>query len=512
MRASLPLLLLAATGGLTVEAQESAGQSPAEKVAPFIDDLTRGVIHIDLKRADVEPLMDLAVPIVPQAAFYEAPFRIEFEQLWTALQAAGIEEIFVVLSLAELPQQLWFVVAPCPGDLDSKKLAPQLPAGLPVRLDAKQRLTIECLANGDSGRVLFIGIEDTLNRLKRNQPKLRPELAAAFESIGDAPLRVVCIPTDDDRRVAEELFPTLPDALGGGPSTVLSRGLQWAAVAVDLKPEPRIRLIVQSTDAPAAEALRRHCMKSLASYGQDERLVPEAVEDRLALALDKPGGGLKALQGLTSLLVRLVIEKTTREQMKKLALAMVNWHDTHKSFPAQAKCDDQGRPLLSWRVHILPFLGSEARRLYYQFKLDEPWDSEHNRRLIKKMPDVYTMLGSKAAREGRTCYARPVGKNTTCPANRAIDYSDIADGSSNTVMIVEVDDEHAVLWTKPKDLDFDIDNPAKGLGGHIPGTARAVFCDAQTHVLRHLLTDPDRADQLRAIFTRNGGELVQTID
>lgn len=512
MRASLPLLLFVAASGLTVEAQESPSQTAVEKVAPFIDDLTRGVIHIDLKRADVEPLMDLAVPIVPQAAFYETPFRAEFQRLRMALRAAGIDEIFVVVSFAELPQQPWFVVAPCPDDLDSKELAPELPADLPERLGAKQRLTIECLANGDSGRVLFIGIDDILNRLTGDKPKPRPELAAAFEAAGDAPLRVVCIPTNDDRRVVEELFPVLPDALGGGPSTVLSRGLQWVAVAVDLKPEPRIRLVVESADAPAAEVLRRYSIKSLASYGQGELLVPQTVENRLVLALDNPGGGLKALQGLTLPLTRVVINRTTREQLKDIALAMANWHDTYRSFPAQAKCDDQGRPLLSWRVNILPFLGRDALRLYHKFKLDEPWDSEHNRPLVNRMPDVYRMFGSKVAHEGRTCYVRPVAENTTCPASRAIAYSDIIDGTSNTVMIVEVDDDHAVFWTKPEDLDFDLDNPAKGLGGYIDGAARAVFCDGQTHVLRNLLTDPDRADQLRAIFTRNGCESIRTID
>ncbi len=167
-----------------VDAQESPSQTPVEKVAPFVDVLTRGVIHIDLRRAEVGSLMDLAIPIVPQAFFYEASFRAEFKQMQAALQAIGIEEVFVVLSLAELPQQLWFAIAPCPDDLDSKKLASQLPADLPERLGATQSLTVECLDTGDSDHVLFIGIEDTLTRLKHGQVTHRPELEAAFAAIG----------------------------------------------------------------------------------------------------------------------------------------------------------------------------------------------------------------------------------------------------------------------------------------------------------------------------------------
>ena len=84
--------------------------------------------------------------------------------------------------------------------------------------------------------------------------------------------------------------------------------------------------------------------------------------------------------------------------------------------------------------------------------------------------------------------------------------------TGNTVLVVEVDDEHAVIWTKPDDLNFDLDNPGKDLGGSIPGTARAVFCDAHPHVLRNLLTDPNRVNQLKGIFTRNGGENVHPVD
>ncbi len=508
MRANLSLLLLIAVGELTVDAQESPSQTSVEKVAPFVDVLTRGVIHIDLRRADVESLMDLAIPIVPQAFFYETSFRADFEQTQAALQAVGIEEVFVVLSLAELPRQLWFAIAPCPDDLDSKKLASQLPADLPERLGASQSLTVECLDTGDSGRVLFIGIEDTLTRLKHGQVTHRPELAAAFAAIGDAPLRAVCIPTDDDRRVAEELFPTLPDTWGGGPSSVLSRGLQWAALAADLQPEPAIRLVIQSADGGAADALRSQCAKVLTLLGQKEANLPEAVDDRLVLNLNQRDGGLKGLQVFT----QFVIDETTRKQLKEIGLVMARWHDLRRSFPAQANYDDQGQPLLSWRVHVLPFFDSKARRLYRDFKLDEPWDSDHNRPLVNKMPEVYAMLGSKATHEGRTRYVRPVGETTTCPGSQAITCADIADGTGNTVLVVEVDDEHAVIWTKPDDLDFDLDNPGKGLGGNIPGTAWAVFCDAHPHVLRNLLTDPDRVNQLKGIFTRNGGENVHPID
>ena len=71
---------------------------------------------------------------------------------------------------------------------------------------------------------------------------------------------------------------------------------------------------------------------------------------------------------------------------------MHNYHDTYGTFPPAATTDGADKPLLSWRVAILPFL--EQQPLYEQFHLDEPWDSPHNKTLIEQMPQVYAIPGS----------------------------------------------------------------------------------------------------------------------
>src|SRR5262245_39481877 len=63
--------------------------------------------------------------------------------------------------------------------------------------------------------------------------------------------------------------------------------------------------------------------------------------------------------------------------LKEIGLALHNYHAAHNHFPPAAICDKDGQPLLSWRVAILPYI--EQANLYRQFKLDEPWDSEHNK-------------------------------------------------------------------------------------------------------------------------------------
>src|SRR5262249_39345951 len=69
--------------------------------------------------------------------------------------------------------------------------------------------------------------------------------------------------------------------------------------------------------------------------------------------------------------------------------------------------DPQAKPLLSWRVGILPLLG-EAE-LYEQFKLDEPWDSMHNKRLLPKIPRAYAAPGVEIKEPYATYYQVFVG-------------------------------------------------------------------------------------------------------
>src|SRR5207249_1839062 len=146
--------------------------------------------------------------------------------------------------------------------------------------------------------------------------------------------------------------------------------------------------------------------------------------------------------------------------LKELALAMHNYHDTYRKLPAAAICGEQGRPLLSWRVALLPFI--EHEQLYRQFKLDEPWDSPHNLRLLPQMPKVYAPVRGKTP---PNCTRIQVftGPNTPFTETSSLSLTGFRDGTSNTFLIAEADD--AVQWTKPADLVVSPNAPLPRLGG-----------------------------------------------
>src|SRR5205807_5126217 len=86
--------------------------------------------------------------------------------------------------------------------------------------------------------------------------------------------------------------------------------------------------------------------------------------------------------------------------LRQIAIAMHSYHGTHNEFPAAYSTSKDGKPLLSWRVEILPYI--EQGALFNEFHLDEPWDSEHNKKLIERMPTIFAAPGSKAAKEFKT--------------------------------------------------------------------------------------------------------------
>jgi len=190
----------------------------------------------------------------------------------------------------------------------------------------------------------------------------------------------------------------------------------------------------------------------------------------------------------------------SQNNLKQIALALHNYHSAYDQFPAAAICDKNGKPLLSWRVAILPYI--EQDNLYKQFKLDEPWDSEHNKKFSDVLIKVYQIPGVNKPGDN-LCYYRVFhSKGAIFDLRKGTRIQDISDGTSNTIMIVEAAD--GVPWAKPDDLEYDPEKPLPKLGKQYPEIFQAAFADGSVRVIQKKA--PEKT--LRALITRGGGEVI----
>jgi hypothetical protein len=360
---------------------------------------------------------------------------------------------------------------------------PQTPDVDPQRLrDHLRVLGIELTSVARNGMIIMAldGSTDLAKTLDTLTVSPREELDEAFASVAPHPIQILLVPPDYVRRTVVELMPQLPRQLGGGPSDVLTEGLRWAALGLDPS-GPRAILVVRSASQQAAQRLADHLPEILQSVynelpGFQQRVdretfqtmsslfTPVVEDDRIVFRFGEEQPGLvnpQLIAGIAASIEDNIRAKDKANKFKQILLAMHNYHDVYKMFPPRDDVrDEQGRPGLSWRVHLLPFL--DQQRLYDEFRLDERWDSSHNKPLMERMPEVYQSRWIDVA-PGHTTFLAPAGEDTVFGGSKPTRFSDIRDGTSNTVVLVEVKPELAVPWTAPEDYAFDPEAPGDGL-------------------------------------------------
>jgi hypothetical protein len=488
---SMLLLLIARAGA------ETPAEARAKIVAPFLDPQTIAVARIDVTKVDPDALVKRvsALTKLDEAVLAkEAKALGEFKKKF---MDAGGKEIYLVISLADLPESCLLVVP-----FKEEKPIPEL---------LRQVVMLGIERRGDA---VGIGTEATLKRLRDLKPDPRLDLAKAFAALGDnADADLVVLPPADLRRALDETMPKLPAEVGGGSSKVLTDGLRWAAARLKLAPKAEFEIIVQTKDADTASTLRditRRALEQMVKHDDLKQWLPKGdkLVEFLAPTVNGDRLGLKVteeqllaaelLGGVIAARLRAADRVRSTNNLRQIGLAMHIYHDTHGVFPPAASFTKDGKPLLSWRVHILPFI--EQDQLYKEFKLDEPWDSEHNKKLIAKMPAIFRTPGGKE-RAGFTSYLGIAGKDAMFTGEaKGLAIKDVADGTSNTIWVVEVADDHTVEWTKPVDLKFAADKPLAGLRAAF----NALFVDGS---VRYFSKTPE-AKVMKALFTRNGGEVV----
>ena len=194
--------------------------------------------------------------------------------------------------------------------------------------------------------------------------------------------------------------------------------------------------------------------------------------------------------------------------LKQIGLGIHSYHDVYKCFPAAVLTDEDGQPMRSWRVAILPFI--EQQPLFEEYDFSEPWDGPSNQALHGVSLPAYRCPSDAGPDSVETSYVMIVGERTIGGTpDETVRIADVRDGTSNTIVAIEVA-ASGIHWMEPRDMTVDeavdyITNwRASGQRLPHPGGINVVFCDGSTH----FISDSIDPQTLRAMMTRDEGQPV----
>lgn len=194
-------------------------------------------------------------------------------------------------------------------------------------------------------------------------------------------------------------------------------------------------------------------------------------------------------------------QATCHGKLKQIGLALHNYHDANKHLPSANICDKNGKPLFSWRVQILPLL--ECEDIYNSLKIDEPWNSPHNTKVLSQFKPNYgpsypyyeCPSANHKNNDFTTNYIAVIGPGTAWRENGPVKFSDLPDErshtvmkGSHTVMAVEVVNS-GVHWAEPRDLTVEeaLERMKTGKGLRIstahPSVIKVLFADGAVRSL-----------------------------
>ncbi len=514
--------LLACLFSLGVLTHASAQPSPSIEldkasafIAPFVDETTFLIVRIDPTKLELSTAQEngkdhpTAIQDIIALQAKQKQLKADLERVRKL--AAG-QTLYATVGIpASKVRTSMFVFRRAVDTDDLAQLTWRLPG------------TVDWLAYKYQDYLVLSSQADAVADSQATPEPTQQAIQAAFAAVEKAPIQIIVVPPEYVWRTVRELSPNLPRQLGGGPSEVLTEGIQWLAMGIDLQ-TLQADVVIQSSSADAAQQFAGQLpvmLRSLLQSTQSDRIPKSMVEPLLALIQPQVSGSqLKQTVDLSSngdVNVYLLVERarTATERVlprsleirfRRILLAVHNYHDTYRQFPPlESQLDDEGKPLLSWRVHLLPFL--DELELYNKFHLNEPWDSPHNKSLLEQMPDIYAKdvsLSPPPIAPGHTTLQAPFGENTIFDGGKGTSFRQITDGSSNTIAIIEVTAANAVPWTAPQDYAFDPESPLVGIRFETDDRWLAGFADGSVHSLRRTLSPIS----VLHLFQRNDGQVV----
>jgi hypothetical protein len=195
------------------------------------------------------------------------------------------------------------------------------------------------------------------------------------------------------------------------------------------------------------------------------------------------------------------------QRLRQLGLALISHHDRLGKFPPAYVSDVEGKPLYSWRVLVLPYLGQQA--LYDRFDKTKAWDAAENIAISNTAIDAFKSPADTAVPANAVSYVAVIGDDNFFTGIKPLQFLDVLDGTSNTIALIECQGIGG-SWAAPVDLKMDglrLELGAAADQIHSPygDGLQLLLCDGAVTFL-----SKDRvAALLPPMLTRGGGEVVE---
>ena len=551
---SVPVYSAAPVQPAAQPAAQPAVSEVAGIIAPLVDEQTYLIVHINLKEVEFDKILEKTIMFfeselmshnenIDASAMTRIRMNLvrsynhivrEFREIRERLvNDAGVDDIFLV-AYTDMISQVPFVLAAESKDKTAeqrKAFARIVKGAFPIMFPDHGFMiaaTPNTLAGRDEVEAKFRA------RIKDIKPVGKPYLKLAFsQQEGNAITVVAILPPDISAKIT-----SIPRS-GNAPNRLLdlakfaSERLQWVTAGINVQNESAQVILQAKTNKAANEVIA--AVKGTTDLvfkdsreNPSTRLTPAQLADRLKKVSEQFSPVLKDDTQLVLMIDRsktVAFELTMFQlvlwlknaqaftwanqcsfNLKTISFAINKYREEKGEYPPAWTTDPLGKPLHSWRVLILPYLDEED--LYKSIRLDEPWDSEHNRQFHTKMPTIFRCPACVAATNSTTTYAMIVGPDTFHEGPKALKIDELTDSADATIQIVER--KNAITWMKPEEIlqadaykGVGVD---RGIGSNHPRPgAHAVFFDS---TVRYIV-DQVPLVTLRGIISQRGGEKIE---
>ena len=300
------------------------------------------------------------------------------------------------------------------------------------------------------------------------------KMAEALEASGRnprSPEQLSLVLENETKRLREEFYPEIGMVtedteerlrIGKPDPSVLSRIRILNQAFEDILKMKRGGEIDQLSLAPVEQELE---LQQFALSWREALLQLQSIDEKQWIALQKveedvfgPASIFRQIQAPEDATVleapRLI------ESLRLITIGVLNFESINKRFPTIDGMPVFKKGLLSWRVAILPMLGYKS--LYEEFHLDEPWDSEHNKSLIAKMPKEFQSPG--VVDTGFTAIHAIQGQDCVFGLQTANGSQGIASGLNKRAFLILGGTQTAKPLTSPDGFPIDFSAGLEQLG------------------------------------------------